>query len=270
MRIKLLIISVFLLVGSTMNGQVKTDLLDNIDFNDITLIGSEKLTSDILEYIGACQDTTKTAKNQIYDVIIAVDNILARCTSFPMYRFVYQYLISGFSELGVNPLVDYMVHLPYLEFIEMEKSEYDEMQKMAETYSRVQIGSKAPDIQTNTAEGSDFELYSLKADYVVLLFWSANCPHCRELIKEISAFLIENEDVAFVSVCVVGTKKSAEKIMRKAGIAGAILVCDGKEWDSKIVDDYAIDTTPSIFVLDKDKVILAKPFDVDDIKRVVK
>lgn len=270
MKAKLLIVILFLFVCPVMNGQTRTDLLDKIDFNDTTLIGSQKLTSDILEYIGACQDTTKTAKNQIYDVIIAVDNILAKCSTFKMYRFVYQYLISGFSELGVNALVDYMVHLPYLEFIETEKSEYDEMLKMAESYSRVQIGSKAPDIQTLDVSGREFGLYSLNADYTILLFWSANCPHCRELIKEIGAFLIESQNVAFVSVCVVGSKKSAEKIMHRSKIQNAILICDGNEWDSEIVDDYAIDMTPSIFILDQEKIIMSKPFDIADIKRIIK
>lgn len=259
----------FLSACSIVNGQTKTDLLDRIDFNDTTLVGSEDLTREILDYIGACQDTTKSAQNQIYDVILAVDNVLARCTMFPMYRFVYQSLISGFSALGVNALVDYMVHLPYLEFVATDASELEEMRKMAESYSRVRLGSKAPDIQAVTADGKQFELYGLDAEYTILLFWSANCPHCREMIRELGKFLSDKNDIALVSVCVVGKKKTAQKIARKAKIINGVLICDGKEWNSEIVDDYAVDMTPSIFVLDKEKTILSKPFDVNEVKEII-
>lgn len=260
----------FLSVCQFVNGQTKTDLLDRIDFNDTTLVGSERLMSDILYYIGTCQDTTESAQNQIYDVILAVDNVLARCTALPMYRYVYQNLISGFSALGVNALVDYMVHLPYLEFVATDTSGAEEMRKMAESYSRVRIGSKAPDIQTVAADGTPFELYGIDADYTVLLFWSANCPHCREMIKEFGKYLPDKKDVTLVSVCVIGKKNTARKIIRKAKIANSVLISDGLGWNSRIVDDYAVDMTPSVFVLDKGKTILSKPFDVDEVMEIIK
>lgn len=146
----------FLSVCSTMNGQTETDLLDRIDFSDTTLVGSERLMSDILYYIGTCQDTTESAQNQIYDVIFAVDDVLSRCQVFEMYKFVYQYLIYGFSELGVNQVVDYMMRLPYIETLGLNDEELDEMRDLAESYSRVKIGVKAPEIHAYTIDKQDF------------------------------------------------------------------------------------------------------------------
>lgn len=269
MKLKYLIIILFLSVCSIANGQTETDLLDAIDFNDTTLIGSEKLTSGIMDYITSCQDTTKSAREQIYDVILAVDNVLAHCPSFEMYKFVYQYLIYGFSELGVNQLVDYMMRLPYIETLGLNEDEFEELNKMAESYCRVKIGSKAPDIQTVTIDGNDFDLEEINSEYTILMFWSANCPHCRELIKEIGTYLIDKQDVAFVNVCVLGNKKTIRKLIRKSKING-ITIFDGEEWNSKIVNDYAVDMMPSVFLLDKDKTIVAKPFSIEDIEEIIK
>jgi len=259
----------FLSVCSVSNGQTESVLLDKIDFNDTTLIGSERLTTAIMDYIASCQDTTKPAKNQIYDVIIAVDNVLAHCPSFEMYKFVYQYLIYGFSELGVNQLVDYMMRLPYIETLGLNDDQYDELYKMAESYCRVKIGSKAPDIQTVTIDGVEFNLENVSSDYTILLFWSANCPHCKELIKEFGMYLVDKQNITLVNMCVIGNEKTVRKLIRKAKIKG-ITIFDGEEWNSLIVNDYAVDMMPSMFLLDKNKTILAKPFNIDEIEKVIK
>lgn len=269
MKLKYLIIILFLSVCPAVNGQTETDLLDKVDFNDTTLIGSERLTSAIMHYIDSCQDTVKSAQGQIYDVILAVDNILARCPSFEMYKFVYQYLIYGFSELGVNQLVDYMMRMPYVETLGLNEDEFEELNKMAESYCRVKIGFKAPDIQAVTIDGCDFDLEKINSKYSILLFWSANCPHCRELIKEIGKYLTDKQDVTFVNVCVLGNEKTVRKLIRKSKING-ITIFDGEEWNSKIVNDYAVDMMPSVFLLDKEKIIIAKPFGIEDIEGIIK
>lgn len=269
MKIKHLIIIGFLFVCSIVNGQTKTDLLDKIDFNDTTLVGSEEFSREILDYIGACQDTTKSAQNQIYDVILAVDDVLSRCQVYEMYKFVYQYLIYGFSELGVNQVVDYMMRLPYIETLGLNDEELDEMRDLAESYSRVKIGVKAPEIQAYTIDKQDFKLESVSAEYTILMFWSANCPHCRDFISELGVYLSDKQNIAFVNVCVVGKQKVARRVIRRAKIDG-YTICDGLEWSSPIVNDYAVDMTPSLFLLDENKVILAKPFDIEEIEQKIK
>jgi len=45
-------------------------------------------------------------------------------------------------------------------------------------------GTKAPDILIRSADSSMFELYNYKTSskYILLLFWSAECPHCQETV----------------------------------------------------------------------------------------
>lgn len=269
MKFKILIIIVLMSACSAMNGQNNNDILENINFNDTTLVGSETVTSMVMEYIAFCQDTTKSAQNQIYDVILAVDNVLAHCNNFPMYKFVYQYLICGFSEIGINQLVDYMMRLPYVELLDIDEDEFNELYELSQKYCRVKIGSKTPDLQAVTIDGTEFDLDRLNARYTVLLFWSSNCQHCRDLLKEFGTYLSDKQDVAFVNVCVVGNVKTARRLVRKAKVKG-VTICDGMEWKSQIVNDFAVDMTPTMFLLDENKTIISKPFGIEDIDKIIK
>ena len=262
---KSLIIIVLMSVFSVAKGQTKNVFLDKIDFCDTTLIDSEFLKTAIADYITEAQNAGLPPEKQIYRVILAADNVLSRSiTSYQMYRFVYQYLISGFSELGTNEIIDYMMRMPYLEYLDATKEQINEIQKIAETYNRVKIGMYVPDIQSVTVEGEKFRLYDVDAEYTIVFFWSYSCPHCRELIMELADFTKENSNFSVVTVSVSGRMKQVKRILKKSKLKG-YHICDGLGWESPIVKSLAVDMTPSFFLLDRDKKIIAKPFDIEDI-----
>ena len=227
---------------------------DSVDFIKMALAN----------YIDAYRNPELSPDSQMYSYILAADNILKKSTDYPTYVFVYQYFISGFSELGANMVVDYLIRMPYLEQINATSGEKNIIINISESYKRVKIGSKAPDIQTVTINKKVFNLDDVDSEYTIILFWSYSCPHCRDLIKELSSFAKNHKDFAVVTVNVSGDLKKVKRILRKNHLA-QFNICDGKGWDSQIVNDYAVDMTPSLFLLDKDKIIIAKPFDIDDI-----
>ncbi|MBO6058186.1 MAG: TlpA family protein disulfide reductase [Bacteroidales bacterium] len=265
MRVKSLIIIVLLSAFSMTRAQMNDALLEKINFNDTTLINTEFLDSTLAEYIDSAQNQELSAEGQMYNYILAADNVLKNCTTYPMYKYVYQYLINGFSDLGANLVVDYMIRLPYLEYLGADDEQLNEIINIAESYNRVKIGCKAPDIKCVTVDDKLFNLYEVKEKFTILLFWSYSCPHCRDLIKELTEFADKNEDVTVVTVNVSGDLKKVRRLLKKTGAIKYQNIFANEGWNSKIVEDYAVDMTPSLFLLDEDKVIIAKPFDIDEI-----
>lgn len=263
--VKLLIIIILLSVFSIARGQINDDLLEKIDFNDTTLVDSDFLKTTISDYITSAQNPDLSPRNQMYDMIIATDNVLRNCTVYPMYKFVFQYLIYGFSELGANIVVDYMMRLPYFEYVDATAEQKNEILEIAESYNRVKIGAKAANIQSVTIKNTDFNLYSIDSKYTIVLFWSYSCPHCRDLIKELSGFVRKNEDFSVVTVAVSDNIKKVKRFLKKTHFEEYYNICDGKGWNSPIVEAYAVDMTPSVFLLDKNKIIIAKPFDIEEL-----
>ncbi len=266
--LKSLAIVALLSVFSVLRGQSGETILDTVDFNDLSLIGTETLDTAIASYIDSAQDKTKPAKDQMYDMILAADNVLAHASSsFEMYRYVYQFMISGFSAMGANMVVDYMVHLPYFEFVEADDIQAEEMNELAESYKRVRIGADMPEIQTQTLDGKEFNLSRVEAENVVLLFWSNTCPNCHEMIKQLAELTAKRDDLVVVTVCVSKDLKSVRKYLKKSHLKG-YHICDGEGWNSPVVDAYAVDMTPSLFLL-KDKKIFAKPIDIEELVTIL-
>lgn len=266
MRFKSLIIIVLLFVVNLSEGQVEESALDRIDFNDTTMVDSDFMWETIAEYVTKAQNRYATGEKQTYNMILATDDILSRCTNFIMYKAVYQYLIYGFSQLGANPVVDYMMRMPYLENSGADEKQYDEMKAIAEQYERNKIGSQAHDIQSKTIKNIEFTLSEKIAENTIVLFWSYSCPHCREIIKELGKMFAKNKDLTIVTINVSGDLKQVKKLLRKSRLANAYNICDGLGWNSPIVDDYAVDMTPSLFLLDENMIIIAKPFDIEELK----
>ena len=264
-RAKLLIIIVLMSVFSILEGQVNDTLLKKIDFNDTTLVDSDFLKTTLAEYVDSAKNPQLTGENQMYNYILAVDEVLKKCTSYPMYKFVYQYFIYGFSELGANMVVDYMMRVPYLENVGANSGQRNEIIALAASFEKIKIGHKAPDIHAVTIDGREFDLNSVENRYVIILFWSYTCPHCCSLLEELSGFVKENKDFAVVTVSVSKELKKVKKTLKKARITQCYNVCDGEGWKSPIIENYAVDMTPSMFLLDKDRNIIAKPFDTEEI-----
>lgn len=263
---KIFIIIVLMSLLSVSKGQTNDSLLDQIDFNDTTLIAGDFMWQTIAEYITEAQNSTDDPKNQMYMMILAADNVLSRVMSYEMYRAVYQYLISGFSELGANMVVDYLVRMPYLEYLNPDEEQRAVISSVAEMYSRVKIGFEVPDIHAVTIDKLEFTLSEINAPITVVLFWSETCPHCCDMIKDLGRLAAEHDDLAVVTVCVSKDLKKVKRLLRKAKLDNQYNICDGMGWDSPIVEDYAVDMTPSLFLLDEYKVLIAKPFDIEEVK----
>ena len=71
-----------------------------------------------------------------------------------------------------------------------------------------------------------------------------------------------------MAVSVKGELKKTKNFVRKNKIDG-YFYHDGLEWDCPFVDDYAVTATPSLYLLDKDKKIVYKPYDFKDLVNFV-
>ena len=267
--IKSLIILVLMLVLNTAFGQSRGAVLDEIDFNDTTMINSDFMWKTIADYITSEQNKDANPENQVYNMILAANEVLSRSsTSYVMYSAVYQYLINGFSLMGANQVVDYMIQLPQFEKVGANDSQYEEIKSMASRFERVKIGMQAPDIHLNTIKNQEFTLSEINAK-TILIFWSYSCPHCRDFIKDLGEIAKKRNDIAIVTVNVSGELKKVKRLLTKSHLGEAYNICDGMGWKSPIVDAFAVDMTPSVFLLDEDMKIIAKPFDIVELKTLI-
>lgn len=112
-------------------------------------------------------------------------------------------------------------------------------------------------------------LYSVKAPYTVLVFWDPDCGHCKKEMPVIKGFYdkVKTYGVEVYSACVEQDTKAWIKYINENDHKW-ISVTDS--WNiSGFRKSYNINSTPQIFLLDKDKKIIAKRLGAEQLKEIL-
>ena len=241
------------------------NFFNDVDFNDLSLIPTNVIANKTLDFLSILQTPEQDHDQRIMSLILGIDNVLHRATvNYEMYKYLFQFLIEGFNELGYEDIVDYMSRVPYSEEVDCTEEQYNELLSIVEFNSRVRLGSIAENISGKTIFNEDFDMYSIDNDFTIVYFWSYTCDHCRYTLKHLRNFLDENNNFSLVAVSVKGDLRKIKNLVKKEKIDG-YFYHDGLEWDSPVISDYAVTATPTFFLLDKDKKIIYKPFDFKEL-----
>lgn len=146
----------------------------------------------------------------------------------------------------------------------------NDLAKQLETYRAMKKGNTAPEIlfegDKNTpgyaANTIPKKLSDIKSSYTVVVFGASWCPKCTEELPKIvnlyQKWKAQGVEVVFISL-------DEDKIGYKDFVKNFpfISTCDYKKWDSKIVKDYYVFGTPTMYLLDKKREILLRPNSVN-------
>ena len=139
---------------------------------------------------------------------------------------------------------------------------------IAEMESKIKlaIGNKAPEI-TWEEKGVQKKLSTLNVSGIenyILVFWSTTCSHCLNEIPKLYEFSKNNVAIHVVAVALEDNKTDFEQYVSKLTSWTTILGL--KKWENEMAREYKINATPTYFILDKDKIIIAKPEHFEDLK----
>ncbi|HSD05606.1 thioredoxin-like domain-containing protein [Flavobacterium sp.] len=114
-------------------------------------------------------------------------------------------------------------------------------------------------------------LSSVKADYLILLFWDVDCSHCQKEVPKILELYHdlrkENKDVQVFGVYTQNEFDKYKKYIVDNKVDW-INVYDGVHINN-LKDKYDVVTTPVIYILDRNKVIKAKGIGSESIKGII-
>ena len=135
------------------------------------------------------------------------------------------------------------------------------------------IGAKAADLEMFDTTGKASNLYQVSADYIVVVFWDPTCGHCKEELPRIDSIYREKwkaHNIKIYSVLSADSKEDLKpewlKYIREHNLGDWVNVYQPKEIDSANYAAqkpgyrqlYDVTLTPTLYLLDKDKHIIAK------------
>ncbi len=183
-----------------------------------------------------------------------------------VYLFMLDELVKSYEKTGMNEIVVYLNEKYVLSDFGKNMAVANTVKEKNEVLKSILIGQQAPDVMVSN-EGALQRLYDIKAKYTMLLFWESDCDHCQKLTDELIEYYHQNKSKDFeVIALALDTSQKGWLSYIVTHNFDWINYCDLEGWKSKAVKDYNIVATPSMFLLDSNKRIIAKPTSINELK----
>ena len=249
---------------------LKQCFFNHAAIDDPALLSAPVYTYKLIDYLSLYMDKTLGADQQEEQFLEAVDQIMVHVSRDQELRtFVVEFLLEGFELLGMERV---QMHLADHYLDEACESDIVELVlSRMEGYKKMTVGKQAPDFVLRDVEGKTHQLSRLDNPWVLVLFWSSTCEGCRKLMPDLQEwYLKENTlDMEVVAISIDTTTANFE-YMYEALSPSWITAHDPLGWNGKIPSDYHVYATPSLFLLDRQRNIVAKPASFRQFLRTLK
>ena len=243
----------------------KNHFFDNIDFSQPGLIRSPVLGGKLDQFF-------RQIVIQVPDSLIReADRILKMSSANDdVYQYVSVWLMNHYAAseiMGQDAVVVHLADSVYLAGKAPWASEefLTDLKKRVDRIRPNLIGLKAPELLMNSFSGHYVSLYDVDAEFTIVYFWEPDCGHCKVATPLLKDFYNQNKDKG-IQVFAVCTQQDREK-WENYIVDNGLNWING--WDpqrlSRFDYYYNVESTPLVYVLDRDKKIIAKRLAVEDI-----
>lgn len=247
----------------------KNHYFDNIDFSDERILRTPILHSRLDSFFTGVVIQLADSINKEIDKVLALSS-----ANYKVFQYVCVFLFNHFREseiMGHDAVVVKLADEIYLSGkADWTTQEWrDNLKKEVDRIRPNLIGVKAHDLTMNTFNNVYVSLYDIKKDFTVLLFWEPDCGHCREAVPKLRDFYEKYKDkgVEVFAVCTQPDKDKWEKYIQENKLNWI------NGWDPARLTRYDyyynITSTPIIYILDRDKKIIAKKLPVESVESFI-
>jgi len=213
----------------------------------------------VIEYVDKLIDKAKPSKENFRYLVHTLAQKYLQ-SNVMSYDAVYVNIVKRYIEPG---LCDWM-----------SPSTVDMNVKRADKWDKLLIGKPAPMLIMKDDKGQWQNMYALNNKYTLLVFWSPTCGHCKTIIPELYKRYAKYKNRCDIGTFAIlsepddETRPKWHQFIRDHNLQW--LNIDGGEANIDWHDVYDIETTPQIYLLDKDKKILAKKLNAETFEEVIK
>ncbi len=236
-----------------------------IDYTDERLYRSGLLKDAIESQFWLIENSGKSIDSVLIEMILSIDSMmLSLVKNEDRLNEVTNYL---FDLLERHSLFQASEYLALKALNETSCTLNSDLAKQLETYRAMKKGNIAPDIffKENLKVKDNLKLKKLsdiKNDYTLVVFGASWCESCQNDIPKIAG-LYSKWNSRGIEVVFISLDESAASFEEFVRPFPFISYCDYGKWNSKVVVDYYVFGTPTMFLLDQKREIILRPTSIN-------
>ncbi|NOZ46516.1 MAG: redoxin domain-containing protein [Chlorobi bacterium] len=248
----------------------KQHYFDYIDFSDNRLLRTPVYNSKLSYFF------SRVVLQHPDSIIAEAHRILeaARADSL-VFQYTLQYLFNKYNSSNIMGFDEVFVDIAENYYLAGDATWADSafLAKVAERLIKLKpnlLGQKAPNMKLPSPDGRYYNLYDIDAKAILVYFWDPDCGHCKKVIPKVHEYYeqVWDQGVEVFAVYTQIEKEKWEKFIDDNGLGDWINVYD-PYGTSNFRINYDIYSTPVVYILDKDKKIIAKRIDLDTVKKIL-
>jgi thiol-disulfide isomerase/thioredoxin len=249
----------------------KAHFWDHVDFNEDALVRmpinlfKDKLDEYFDKVIIPDADSCINACNYL---------LLKAQNSIENEKYLIWYLTNHFESSKIMGLDRVFVHMAMSQYCAgrtwwVDSTTVARMCDNAYRRSYSLIGAQARDLQLKNERDEWINTNGIEAPFTIVMFWDPTCGHCKEAMPKIAEIYKNNKDKGWKVVTLASGNKRKEwleYLEEHKEISEFTNLIRGEVLEQKYADNlqsYYVIASPTIFVLDENKKIVANRIDVD-------
>jgi hypothetical protein len=250
---------------------------DYLNFNDSLLIRTRDMKSYLDQYVNLYgEDATTNALRDSLFALAGKNAIEKAKTGNPkVYGWMVDYFYKGYESFGIEPGIAMLA--PYLNDPNCLTSKRQAILKRLEGMKTIVPGTIAPDFTFTDDSGKQagFQNSQPGTPYKLVLFWSADCPHCKELAGKLYNWWLKPGNAQKVAVFALSLDETDTEVAeyQKAipALQGWKHILTKGGVNSPEANSYYILATPVMLLVDsKSNEIISLPENVEQLESRLK
>jgi thiol-disulfide isomerase/thioredoxin len=244
--------------------EIMQNYLNLTDFHDPVFQRSPFFAQKVTDYLSVSSLLTETAKDSV--LISAINQFFVTVNpGDTLLRDISAIMRPWLLQNGYDATAEY---LDVRYFSSQCTAESDVgLPERIEAYRRTAKGQSAPEIVWIKGSGEIKKLTEFPGKNVLVVFWASWCQHCMETLPAIYNYSVK-EGIPVVAIALDKDEEPWGKAI--VSMPGWIHLRASGGWNDPWVKLYGVFGTPTIFVLNADKVIIGKVNKLDDLRPLTK
>jgi len=252
---------------AVMVDNIRKHYFDHVDFSNPHLQNSDFIADKMSNYVFTAMPLKDyTGKELVQEYKKNIATVAEKIKTVPV-----DYQKTLFNVLWEQMVVlendEVAIHIGDMYLLPLAKKLNDTtLAKKLETYKRIAFGAVAPEI-TWVKDNKTHKLSEQEdAEHYIIVFWSSTCSHCLKEFPKLKSFVEAQGENKF-KVIAIGLEDDRISWANETSFYPNFTHILGLgKWDNEIGNMYDVSSTPTFFVLNKDKRIIGKPYGVKELE----